>query len=328
MSAGSVPSVSIITPAYNAAHYIEGVVESVVAQAYPDKLEYIVLDDGSTDDTLARLEKYRGRIRLISHANMGEQNTVNKGVDLARHDIVAIVNADDPILPGLVTRAAGMLGEHPELVGVYPDWDMIDAEGKRIRTMQTLDWDYAILLEQHLCIPGPGVFFRKSVLCREPVRNPAYRFSGDFDLWLRLGLKGPMARIPEVLATWRSHDAGASHACRTPEMAMNMIQVMQDFFCRRDLPQEWRAKRRQALSTAYYGAGLMSLDNPDIPGRRLMLKSILIKTYWNDKHFIPNRRRHWTRILYIMGRPFTSWLWTWLHHGVAREYHPRRERLE
>lgn len=298
------PLVSIITPAYNASAYIVETVESVLAQDYP-KLEYIIINDGSSDDTLERLQPFKERARILSHPNRGEQATVNRGVEEAQGEIVASVNADDPLRPGMVRAAVEALLARPELSGVYPDWLKIDSQGRVIEEVKTADYDLKIMLEQHYCIPGPGGFFRKSRLGGEPARDPRFRYSGDFHMWLRLSLAGPLQRLPKAWATWRFHEAGGSQAGRNLEMAANKVAIIEDIFQRADLPQEARTLKRQALSAAHYGAGLLAIYNPDVPGRRYMLKSILLKPVW-PKGFIPMQRRSWLRIAYIMAQPLST----------------------
>src|SRR5688572_11108874 len=118
------PLVTIITPAYNRASFMDETIQSVLSQDYPH-IEYVVLDDGSTDNTLQVLEKYRSRIILESHPNMGETRTVNKGLSMAKGAIVSIVNSDDPLLPGAVRTSVAVLQEHPDALAAYPDWNEI-----------------------------------------------------------------------------------------------------------------------------------------------------------------------------------------------------------
>lgn len=297
---------SIITPVYNGSHYIIETVESVLSQIKHSSVdfEYIVLDDGSTDDTLKKLAPYQDRLTLLKQTNMGEQATVNKGIGLAKHDIVAVVNADDPVFPGLLETAVKMLNDNKDLVAVYPDWKKIDEEGKTIEEVRTQEFDYNLMLEQYCCIPGPGTFFRRSALKGEKPRNTQYRYSGDFELWLRLGLQGPMKRIPQFLASWRHHGAGASQKCISPEMAINRIAVMKNFYKRTDLPANVLAKKNQAISAAYYQAGFLALHNPKVPGRRYLLLSFWYALRWPE-NILKLQRRNRLYIVYIFGSPFT-----------------------
>jgi len=307
MSAAPRPPLSIVTPVYNCEKYIVETVESVLAQAGPT-LDYTVIDDGSTDGTLALLRPYADRLRLISRPNKGEPATVNEGVALAVNDVVGIVNADDPIRPGLLDAVAATLAAHPEVVAVYPDWHRIDAAGKLVNVERTLDYDYAVMIEQMHCTPGPGAFFRKSALGGEPARNPAYRFTSDYDLWLRLGLRGPMRRIAEPLATWRDHEEAATIRFRNLEMARNRIDTIRNFFARTDLPVEVAAMRDQALSCAYDRAAALAPYDRRIPGRRYYLASFCYKPVWPDR--IPRERRRSRRNMVAV------WIGTWLLHVI------------
>jgi GT2 family glycosyltransferase len=251
------PLVSIITPTYNRADYLDQTMQSVLAQDYP-RLEYIVLDDGSRDDTPALLARYAGRLRWETHANMGETRTVNKGFGLAAGDIIAVVNSDDPLLPGAVSAAVTCLEAHPEALAAYPDWQRIGPDGAALGTMQVREFDYAYMLTHHHCLVGPGAFIRRRGLQAVGGRDPQYRYVADLDFWLRLGLHGPLVRLPQVLATFREHPGSASSAARGAAMAREHVEMTRRFFARPDLPPALRPLRRQALAYAHFVAAAQS----------------------------------------------------------------------
>lgn len=124
------PLVTVITPTYNRADYVAETVESVLAQNYPN-IEFIVLDDGSKDKTLEILSKYKDKIILEAHPNMGENPTVNKGFEMAKGEYICVVNSDDPLLPGAITRLVEALMTEPEALAAYPDWLEIDPESSQ-----------------------------------------------------------------------------------------------------------------------------------------------------------------------------------------------------
>jgi Glycosyl transferase family 2 len=301
------PLVTIITPAYNAESYIAETVRSVMAQDYA-RLEYIVLDDGSTDRTLEVLRSCATdpRLRLASHANIGEAASVNRGLSMAAGEIIGVVNADDPILPGLVSAAVAMLQARPELAAVYPDWRRIDATGKAIADTTVPEFDYRVLLEQNLCLPGPGSLIRRTALAGEPLRDERFRYKSDYFLWLRLGLHWQLARLPGVYATWRQHPAGASQRGRSPRMAIEQLEVVEALFARPDCPNEVVQWRRLTRSVACYCAGLLAIHNPDVPGRELIIRSLVLAPVWPSR-FRPERHRSWSRIFYVLGRPLSEW---------------------
>jgi len=303
---GRWPPITVVTPVYNGARYIASTIESVVRQEYPG-LQYIVLDDGSTDGTAAVLSDYNGAIEVVSHINAGETYTVNRGVALARHDIVCVVNADDPVLPGLLRAGGEALGADPSLSAVYPDWVWIDAEGKKIREVATAEFDLRVLLEQHLCIVGPGAMFRRSHLGGDPVRDPQRRTSADFDFWLRLGLRGTVKRLPMTLATWRQHASGTSAAACNSDMARDKVALIEGFFSRDDLPPEIRNLQRQALSAAYHNAGMLGLRSTDVPALSYFVKSYLASPVWPPDVLGP-QRRSLPHMLYAATQPLSGLL--------------------
>ena len=303
---------TVVTPVYNAQDFVTETVDSILEQiracSSDIPIEYIVVDDGSTDDTAELLTaQYGNEICLIRQENQGEVAAVNRGVAEAASDIVGVVNADDPIRPGLLKSAISRLEANADLVAVYPDWDMIDADGGLIQTMRTYDFDLRVHLEQHLCLPGPGAFFRKSALAGEPARDSRFPLSSDYEMWLRLALAGRIERIPEVLATWRMHSGGTSQSVRSRRMAESKIGMIHAFYGRADLPAEVRAWRRQALASAYYCAGLLAIHGSDVPGRRYMALSIALSPIWPSR-FKTERSRSWIRVLYVLFQPLSRWL--------------------
>lgn len=294
----ALPLVSIITPAYNRASLLSETIESVLNQDYPN-IEYIVLDDGSTDNTHQILEKYNNRLKWESHANMGETRTVNKGLGMSQGELVSVVNSDDPILPGLVERAVEFMESNPEVLVAYPDWVMIDGKSQPIRLVETYEYNYLKMLRWHHCFPGPGTFIRRRAFELEGMRDPRYKYVADFEFWVRLGLHGPFARIPHTLATFRVHQDSASQSQQGMYMAAEHIQMMEGFYGRPDLPLHVQRVRREAFSAAHYVAGLVSMSS-DLPiARKYFLKSLTLHP-WS---FIKSRRRGWLLIILMSFLP-------------------------
>lgn len=267
------PLVTIITPTYNRADYLTETIKSVLTQNYPN-LEYIVLDDGSKDNTLEILKKYGDQIAWEQHPNMGETRTVNKGLSLVRGDIIGIVNSDDPLLPGAIESIVNFMSENPHIGVVYPDWNMIDAEGKLIEHIQTYDYSYINMLRWHHCIPGPGTFFRKNIILSLRGRDPQFRFVGDFDFWLRAGLIAEFARIPKTLATFRVHPDSASSNQTNESMAEEHLHLVNKFYSLPSLTREAIKAKREAFSSAYYIAGCVCQSCYSRKRRSYFLKAL------------------------------------------------------
>lgn len=251
----TLPRVSVITPAYNRASLVEQTILSVLSQDYPN-LEYIVLDDGSEDGTLEVIRKYEDRLRWDRHANMGETRTVNKGFSMAEGDIIGILSSDDPLLPGAVSKAVKLLVDKPEVVVVYPDWRMIDAEGRLVQAITARDFvSAADMVRRHHCLPGPGAFFRREVVETLGGRDERLRYRGDLEFYFRAALLGPFERIPETLAEFRTHSGSGTLCHQGAQMAEEHVRVLDQFYARRDLPASVTQVKREAYSSAYYMAG-------------------------------------------------------------------------
>jgi len=251
------PLVSIITPAYNRAGFLRETIDSVLSQDYP-RIEHIVLDDGSTDETPEVLLEYEGQITTVRHPNMGEARTVNRGIEISHGEIIVVVNSDDPLLPGAVSTAVAFLAEHPGILVAYPDWEEIDHGSNAVRHVAVPEHDYARMVRDHKCYIGPGAFIRRRGFDSAGVRNPKYQYTGDFEFWVRLGLYGPFARMPEALATWRTHPGSVSSTAQGKAMAREHVAMMKEYFSRSDVPGEIRALRRQAMASAHFKAARSS----------------------------------------------------------------------
>lgn len=249
------PMVSVITPAYNRASYLDETILSVLGQDYP-KVEYIVLDDGSTDNTREVLGKYDGRIIWETHPNIGETRTVNKGLAMAHGEIVVVVNSDDPLLPGAVSEAVAFMQSHPDILVAYPDWNYIGPNSEVTGHIRVREYDYLYMVGHHFCNPGPGAFIRRRAFELAGLRDTSFRYVADFEYWLRLGMYGQFARIPKTLATFRVHSDSASVSARGVQMAEEHIRLVNKVYSDPDLPREALSVRRQAFAWAHHEAGV------------------------------------------------------------------------
>lgn len=286
------PLVTVITPAYNLAPYLAETIESVLNQDYPN-IEYMVLDDGSKDNTRDVLERYTGRIYWETHENMGEARTVNKAWKMAKGDYVVVVNADDPIYPSMISKLVAFMEANPDVLAVYPDWHAIDENADVLFYNRTWDFDYAKMLRQTGCVPGPGTLIRRRGIELESERTVNYRYVTDLEYWLRLGLHGPLARYPEALATHRTHPDSSGVAFK-PAVGKEIIGMIEKFFQNPNLPPHIRGLERPAMASAYFEAGCRVAEYPE--RRKLYLKSFLLDpmSWLRDEH----RRGHWRFIVY------------------------------
>jgi glycosyltransferase involved in cell wall biosynthesis len=194
------PLVSIITPSFNKGPYIEETIESIRNQSYPH-IEHIVIDGGSTDNTLAILKKYNGQLSWISEPDRGQSDAINKGWKIARGDIIAYLNADDTYTPDAVMTAVTYLNEHPEAGLVYGDGILTDEAGRFIRTYRAGEFSLRELIYCRNNILQPALFLRRAVYDRIGGIDEDQHLAMDLDYWIRAALLFKIAYIPQPLAT-------------------------------------------------------------------------------------------------------------------------------
>lgn len=267
------PLVTVITPTFNRAAYIAETIESVLRQSHP-RLEHIVVDDGSTDGTPEVLARYADRVRVVRQANAGEPHAVNHGFSLARGEILGVVNDDDPVFPELVSSMVEAFDSRPDVLVAYPDWLLIDADGKTLAENKVVEYRYLDMLRWHHCMPGPGTFFRRRCLELEGGRDPSFRLVGDFEFWLRVGLHGPFVHVPKTLATWRWHGGSASVTDKGPQMAAEHVRILDKLYARADLPPEVREAEAFARASACYIAALKTCERSPAVARRYFLRTL------------------------------------------------------
>lgn len=197
------PLVSIITPSLNQGEFIANAIESVLAQDYP-AIEYLVLDGGSTDGTLAILRGYGARVRWLSEPDGGQADALNTGFAMARGSIVAWLNADDRYLPGAVSRAVAALQAHPQAALVYGQAEFIDRAGRVTGPCAQVEpFDLGRLINQLDFVVQPATFFRAEAYAQVGRVDPSLRYCFDYDLWIRLAQRYPVRYLPERLAQVR-----------------------------------------------------------------------------------------------------------------------------
>lgn len=197
------PLVSVITPCLNTGRFLRETIESVLSQDYP-RIEYIVMDGGSTDQTLAILEEYAGRLTYSSGPDAGTADAVNRGFRKAHGSILAFLNADDTYLPGAIAAAVGALTSYPEAAVVYGDAYWVDDQSRVLGPYPTRPFD-AALLPQECFICQPAAFLRREPLAAVGMLDPLLRYSFDYDLWIRMAQAHTMLKIEQFWATSRMH---------------------------------------------------------------------------------------------------------------------------
>jgi glycosyltransferase involved in cell wall biosynthesis len=197
------PLVSIVTPSYNMGSFLAKTIESVLSQDYP-RIEYIVVDGGSTDGSLEILKRYQGRLRYEYGPDQGQGDAINKGFLQSHGQIFAFLNADDTYLPGAVSTAVRHMLANPGYAGVYGEAYLVDEHGTILRPYPTRDFDPELLIKECF-ICQPAVFLWREAFIEAGMIDPTLRNGMDYDLWFRIAKKARLLRIGDYLATSRMH---------------------------------------------------------------------------------------------------------------------------
>lgn len=230
-------TVSIVIPAFNHAEYLGKAIDSVLAQTFRD-VELLVLDDGSTDSTRQVLAAYGKRFHWETQTNMGQAATLNKGWAMTRGDVIGYLSADDCLHPDCVCKSLDVLNADPSVILTYCDFELVDEGSSRVSIVRAPEYCYADMVINGVCPPGPGAFFRRSAHERIGGWDTSYRRIPDYEYWLRLGATGAFRRIPEVLASYRMHDAAQSFSAIGPEQADENIRAVEGLLAGGGLPAE------------------------------------------------------------------------------------------
>lgn len=301
--------VSIVTPSLNQGKFLRQAVESVLNQSYP-ALEYLVIDGGSTDETLDVLRSYGSRLRWLSEPDGGQSQAVNKGWRLAEGEILGWLNADDLLAPQAVARAAQTLAAHPELAGMYGDCVYIDSAGKPLRRYPAQPFDYLRLaLETENFIPQPSIFLRRRWLEQVGGLDESLHYVMDYDLWLRLGLLAPLAYVPQEFSRARLHGDAKTVALAArfgPEFAHVFERLAQQA-----LPPALEARRQEMLCNAYiHSASFCFWGGATRLAREYLAKAWRLnpfprqRAFWRLGFFSLGGRLGWRLAEALHGNPF------------------------
>ena len=276
---GELPLVSIITPSFNQARYIEATIQSVLGQDYP-RIEYIIMDGGSTDGTVDVIKKYAMESNSslfknqkqasglhthsiaywVSEKDKGQTDAINKGFARATGDILAWINSDDTYEPGAISAAVKYLQEHPNVGMVYADCNFVNEDGRVIGKFGSAQTDYRLLRQGYVHIPQQTMFFRADLWKQVGPLDPSFYFAMDYDLWTRLAARTQLKYFPgQVWANFRLHTSGKTIAADDrcwPEMIRVHYRdggsffslIVAKYYIRKLIAPLWNWRRRKILN--------------------------------------------------------------------------------
>ena len=270
------PLVSIVTPSYNQGAFIEETILSVKNQTYPN-IEHIIMDGGSTDDTLDIIRKYESTYNMhwVSEPDNGQSDAINKGWQKAKGEILGWLNSDDTYMPWAVDTAVKFLSEHPDASLVYGDCNIIDEQSEVAKCYKAGEFDLKRLLCVENMIPQPAAFLRRQVLDITGFLDIDLYFAMDYDFWIRIAVNGlKLEYIPQCLANFRKYPSTKTVSGGLKKGLEN-LHIIEKTFSNPELPGEVKVLRGQAYSRAHFKLGMMYYGQGQMkPARKHLIKAI------------------------------------------------------
>jgi glycosyltransferase involved in cell wall biosynthesis len=180
--------ISVITPSFNQGQFIGDTINSVLSQDIPE-IEYVVMDGGSTDDTIQVLKSFGSRVRWVSEKDNGQADAVNKGLNATNGEIIGWINSDDIYYPGALNEVINFFHLNPDIDVLYGKADHINILGIPFEEYPSEEWNFERLL-RHCFICQPALFFRRKVVQQCGPLDQKLNYCMDYEYWIRLALSG------------------------------------------------------------------------------------------------------------------------------------------
>lgn len=206
----TLPKISVITPSFNQGHLIEETIKSVLNQNYSN-LEYIIMDGGSTDETVKILKKYQNQLTYVSKKDKGQTDAINKGIKKSSGEILMYLNSDDVMLPNTLNTVAEYFLSHPEAQWLTGDYFIIDGDGKKIQSFVAnykkilRQFPYFNVLSVANFIIQPSTFWRRRLIKEIGFFDEGLHLCMDYDYWMRTIRKHPLHVLPNHFSLFRIH---------------------------------------------------------------------------------------------------------------------------
>jgi glycosyltransferase involved in cell wall biosynthesis len=245
------PRVSVMTPSFKQAGYIEETIRSVLLQGYPN-LEYIIVDGGSTDGTVDIIRKYEPWLRYwVSRRDRGQTHAINKGWRKASGDVIAYINSDDCYAQGTLARAAEAFTANPGAGLIYGKATIVDEKGRPLREWEAFPFDLKSMFLGLNMVPQPSAFYTKAALDTVGYLDEQWNMIMDYEFVIRVGIRFPTVFLPITLSTFRDHSH--SKTSTMPEAAIRELSRFgAAFFAREGRRPEVRAIKRVAIGKYFY----------------------------------------------------------------------------
>lgn len=254
------PKVTIVTPSYNQARYLEETIRSVLLQGYPN-LEYIIIDGGSTDSSVDIIRKYEPWITYwVSQPDRGQADAINKGFEKSSGEFLGWINSDDFLYPDYLITIVSALQNNPDVSFVYGDVD-VGLDNKNIQ------WRYygepfildEVLKTFRLAIPQQGSMWRRQVIEQVGGLDPRWNVALDREFFIRVGGSYKMLHVPKLVGFFRLHENSKSVSKSIiDDWLRELPLVYSEFFNREELPDVIKALKPRSMVAVYTYCSLMA----------------------------------------------------------------------
>lgn len=248
------PLVTVVTPSFNQGQFLEETIKSVLNQDYPN-IEYIIIDGGSTDDSLEIIKKYSNKLAYwVSEKDSGQSDAINKGWNLAHGKYITWINSDDVLAFGVIQNFVNYLETYSSVQVVFGDLEIIDSNSKCIlyKKAKKPDWkrDLPRLKDP---VNQPGFLMRQNLLNIVGWLNPDLYFCMDFEYFIRVAISfnsNVIIYIPLLAAYFRRHEGSKSNKSQIIR-AEELLKIYKFLFSQKNLPFELKKIKHRSLSSAY-----------------------------------------------------------------------------
>jgi len=286
----SIPLVSIITPSYNQADFLEYTIQSVLKQDYLN-LEYGIVDGGSADGSLEILKKYDPHLSWwISEPDQGQAQAINKGMARTKGNIIAWINSDDIYLPNAIKQAVKAIEEH-EVDLVFGDAVTIDEAGYPLNELMLSNWDLPDLLRFRV-ICQPAVFMKREVWEEVQGLNSDLHYMLDHQLWIKIASQFQVKHIPLFWAASRHHGQ-AKNVAFAAGFSAEILQLLTWIETEETLGALFEEDQNRIRGGAYRLSARYLLDG-DFPAKAFKHYCQAIR-FWPSYALI-----HWQRMIFAL----------------------------
>lgn len=232
------PKISIVTPSFNQAEFLERTIASVLSQNYPN-IEYIIIDGGSTDGGIEIIRKYEKHLAYwVSEPDKGQSEAINKGFAKSTGEILAWLCSDDFYLPGALFKVADMFKKHPDAALIYGDYIKVDADDRCIALRRQPSFDYRVCLYFYGIVIQPASFFNRKAFFDVGGVDTSLNYVMDYDLIIKLARYGRVLHMSEYLATLRVHPASKTVIREKLKLPMESCRIRLRYLRHAPLPGE------------------------------------------------------------------------------------------